>query len=137
AAGNVDTIGGALAEEAIADAGQGVRGRVERELAQTAEKGSLVRADEEVRAVHGCEVDRTGEGHEHPRLQVEPVELVELGEGVADRVVGVGARPLHDASAVRIVDTLAEVDAPPRQLACVCDGEGVVREYPRSIVAAA
>src|SRR4029077_3958937 len=29
------------------------------------------------------------------------------------------------------------VDAPPRQLAGVCDGEGVVREDPRSIAAAA
>src|SRR5947207_1119880 len=77
---------------------------------------------------HGSEIDGTGERHEHPRRQVEPVELVELGEGVADRVIGVGARRLYDASDVRVVDALAEVDAPPGQLARVCDGEGVVRE---------
>src|SRR5439155_1229100 len=104
AVGDMDTVGGVLAEEAIADAGQGVRGRVEGELAKAAEKGSLVCADEEVRCVHRAEVDRDGERHEHPRLQVEPVELVELGEGVADRVIGVGARRLHDAADVRVVD---------------------------------
>src|SRR5436309_11506112 len=48
AVGDVDTVGGVLAEESVADSGQGVRGRVEGELAQTAEKASLVRADEEV-----------------------------------------------------------------------------------------
>src|SRR5439155_24102123 len=89
------------------------------------------------RRVNRSEVDCTGERNEHPRLQIEPVELIELAEGVADGVIGVGARRLHDASDVRVVDALAEVDAPSRQLACVGDGEGVVWEDPRSITGAA
>src|SRR5204863_3498491 len=137
AVGDVDTVGRVLVEEAIADSGQGVRGRVESELAQTADEASLVGADEEVRCVHGSEVDGAGERHEYPRLQVEPVELVELGEGVADRVIGGGARRLHDAPDVRVVDARAEVDAAPGELACVGDREGVVREDPRSVAAAA
>src|SRR5262249_12645880 len=134
---DVDTVGRVLAEELVADSGQGVRGRVEGELAQTTDERARVRADEEVGRVHGAEADRTGELHEHPRLQVEAVERVQLGEVVADRVIGVRAGGLHDAPDVRVIDALAEVDAPPRQLGLVRDGEGVVGEDPGSVAAAA
>ena len=113
-----------------------MRDGIEGELAQAADEAAAVAGDEEVRVVDRAELDRSRERHDDAWLQIEAVELVELGEGVADRVVRAGAASLEDAVEDRIVEALAEVHAPAGDLVSIPRGERVVREDPRAVVRA-
>ena len=136
-AGHVDPVAGVLAQELVADPRQRVGGGIEGELAQAAHELAGAGADEEVRVVHRAEPDPARERDRHPGLEVEAVELVELRERVADRVVRRAARTPHAALVARVVEALAEVHTQAGHLPRVADREVVGREDPRAVVRAA